>query len=1727
MKDAMQHSNTTTSNNASSTAFTPSIKPKSQSQSNNLSIHVIRSVVSMDDEGVTPRNANAQHDADTPLIENTTVGTAAAAINDTVVVRDNNTTTTTTVVVVVDDDDEQEEKDITLLGQDYLDDSTINNDDSLPPEGYDASVMNDILKDLGASFLNATIITEDAADCCASPLKNAINDETNDETNNDNDDDDDDNHCQQQHHDDDDNNSPYPFPSGDDHIQNMMDSSLLQASLSSSPLKQKDYSPSGDSRNYYYSQQLHDRNSSLIKEIRFAEQSCVELGQDKKFLEQELKNVQSLLEDEFSTKHNLLEKMEQLAESHQHDLEYERNLLLDDVNLELENERRQHKIEWIEQFEKERQSKVEVEEQLEQERQHKVELKEQLEQERQTKVELKEQLEQERQSKVELYEQFEKERQNKVELEEQLEQERQTKVELNEQFEYERDIQDEVKLELENERQTKIELKEQLEQERQSKIELEEQLEEERQSKIELEEQLEKELQTKAGLTNALALQRVDDEQKQDNPAITHNPDMRLSMRIADLETRLAQAQDVTTPDEKLSMRVEELEAQNAHLKRQLLPLNEPDGMSPRRRDKKPDAPNVARKLQLDNKDATRECVVDLETKLRAVEVEYSMYKEAEKERFGTLQKDFQQNSLEKERLDTLQKNFQQKAADLATKLTDMQKEKERMEEELSHQRNVTAGLTTWKNDSVKEVYQDNQRLEDELLKQRRGAMDLERKLAALQKDYNQAGLLEQSLRMSIGDVKERLAHVEQELTLAHQNCHSLGQQLNDQGKSFRLQRQAERQVAADEFAQVIRVATHRLTQQADVVETTLLHKIEEYRIRVVKLTFMVETLRSTLDFEFSEANSVESVLTMESVLEPQDVPGLDATFRRTGADESLLYEMEGARLPSKEDHSVNGWLKMMDISKIDDSAVMEVKQLQSSLSAAHDQLESHVTTIRILEEEIENLERNNDSAKIRDLQNTVSINEAKTIEVKKLQSSLSAAHDQLESHVATIGILEEEIENLDRERNNDSAKIHDLQNTVSTNEAKIAAFQVKLKSAERSSTAVEELQQALEGAESEMYDLQNTVSSYEAKISKLQVQLKSTEASSTQVEELQHVLEGAEAEIDRLRVAYVTCNDRLAAAFETITTNEDLVGQFKESSDEAVKVSAEAAGNARADNNELVSRLAVLETELERTKKNLRKRESEKIQMDELKTEIHLTLEDTTNSLLEVTQQRDAARKGLRELEIKFSHTTDERDAIENALEDAINLRTELEAKIRNSAHFEGAKNDLAEKLEETVGSLITTTKERDALKIDYKVAIQKLAAADSQIGVISEELSTIQAARDSALRRHADIAAQLRTVISVNSDKVQELEEELAMSTAEVDRLRQTFVGLNDRLAALSEEKAQNTNTIAELQQSLAHAEADLAEVQQQHGFKVNELENAWRDLSRATDASLDHKEEIIKLRSHLEQSQTEQEVLRQSAAKAEQSVDRSTLEFTAYKRCMEERITERQEVLCEVQSFSESKQRELREKLVSIEKSKDELIFDISNELDNFCNDFVESAEEASLSFVGQATWKESLHCAKLLVSTLLENERDGASRLEIQLSDANVELQQAASEVADTSKELLETRDALETLQRSFTDKTKLAACLCRERDDAHSRLVFLTGKLEESSRGQDAAKADLDEMDALLTEHRGGANRLQSKNDQLDSKNLKLREYIRKLTSKCEEWQESWEQQNRIIFELRS
>ena len=278
---------------------------------------------------------------------------------------------------------------------------------------------------------------------------------------------------------------------------------------------------------------------------------------------------------------------------------------------------------------------------------------------------------------------------------------------------------------------------------------------------------------------------------------------------------------------------------------------------------------------------------------------------------------------------------------------------------------------------------------------------------------------------------------------------------------------------------------------------------------------------------------------------------------------------------------------------------------------------------------------------------------------------------------------------------------------------------------------------------------------------------------------------------------------------------------------------------------------------------------------------------------------------------------------------------------------------------------------------------------------------------------------------------------------------------------------------------------------------------------------------------MRSQLEQAQAEQESLRQAVTKAEQSVERATTEFTAYKRCMEDRISERQSVVCEIQSFSESKQRDLRERIAAMQTSRDELLTEISDALENFGIHLVESSGDLNLTFERQDTWQESLKCVTTLVASLLNYEREASSRLESNLGDAHSELERAASDICRTTSALSETRDAMETLQRALSEKTELANRNGLERDDAYSRLVFMTGKLEEASRHEETARVGVAEREAVLVEHRREVACLQTRVEQIESKNLKLRDYIRKLTSKCEEWQASWEQQNRIILELRN
>jgi polyhydroxyalkanoate synthesis regulator phasin len=181
-------------------------------------------------------------------------------------------------------------------------------------------------------------------------------------------------------------------------------------------------------------------------------------------------------------------------------------------------------------------------------------------------------------------------------------------------------------------------------------------------------------------------------------------------------------------------------------------------------------------------------------------------------------------------------------------------------------------------------------------------------------------------------------------------------------------------------------------------------------------------------------------------------------------------------------------------------------------------------------------------------------------------------------------------------------------------------------------------------------------------------------------------------------------------------------------------------------------------------------------------------------------------------------------------------------------------------------------------------------------------------------------------------------------------------------------------------------------------------------------------------------------------------------------------------------------------------------------------------MESNDDLNVSFDGHATWQESLHCVKLFVSTLLENEREKTDEVQSKYIEVNSELQRLASELGDTCKDLHEARNAIDTLQRAVTEKAEIANRYLMEREDAYSKVVYLTGRLEMANRNQISG---IGEADTFLREQRALASQLQGRVDQLEQKNAKLRDYIRKLTSKCEQWQQSWEQQLCVTLDPRN
>eukprot|EP00547_Thalassionema_nitzschioides_P018512 CAMPEP_0194240956 /NCGR_PEP_ID=MMETSP0158-20130606/6975_1 /TAXON_ID=33649 /ORGANISM="Thalassionema nitzschioides, Strain L26-B" /LENGTH=1495 /DNA_ID=CAMNT_0038975763 /DNA_START=7 /DNA_END=4494 /DNA_ORIENTATION=+ len=526
-------------------------------------------------------------------------------------------------------------------------------------------------------------------------------------------------------------------------------------------------------------------------------------------------------------------------------------------------------------------------------------------------------------------------------------------------------------------------------------------------------------------------------------------------------------------------------------------------------------------------------------------------------------------------------------------------------------------------------------------------------------------------------------------------------------------------------------------------------------------------------------------------------------------------------------------------------------------------------------------------------------------------------------------------------------------------------------------------------------------------------------------------------------------------------------------------------------------------------------------------------TLCETISQLeSESAELEDTIEQSKQQVPTAMQHLQEERTVKQKRLEE---FKTELmNVKTLHTKFVQEAK----EQRRQLEQDLKDRENDYAVLQADYATCNNKLTAAIQEVSRHKQLLEDFQTSTEEAVKLSKENAqAKLQT-------KIESLQEQFERSRQDHQRQLEHMKRLKDdaeqslRLTTSERDDARSDR------QSFAFLQTQLKESIKTKDEQIKNMKNKLRLVTRERDAAYDTCAELqvdrennqVTIQASIALKADEIKNMKEKirSLKAEKSelvtqVDQLHKELSGTKQNMKEQIPEL-EVVHALETFNQ-----ILEGLIS--KAKQNL----SNANFEFHVESIDATERKS--------WKEQLTYAKMIVTEMnhlirrssdeLLEQREKLNQLrqrnhdldmrekqlqqsehtlQNQLFDAKKEIQEASSEIVSTSKDLLETNKALERMQQALEEKSDYCQNLANERDDAQRKLAFLSGKLEESSGNQEFLRNQRFEYESKAIEYQ---EHLQT----LETKNRKLREYIRRLTCKCEEWESSWIEQSKIVMEL--
>jgi len=604
------------------------------------------------------------------------------------------------------------------------------------------------------------------------------------------------------------------------------------------------------------------------------------------------------------------------------------------------------------------------------------------------------------------------------------------------------------------------------------------------------------------------------------------------------------------------------------------------------------------------------------------------------------------------------------------------------------------------------------------------------------------------------------------------------------------------------------------------------------------------------------------------------------------------------------------------------------------------------------------------------------------------------------------------------------------------------------------------------------------------------QLQLRNTQLSSSIQEKEQQLKDQTEIDCE----SQLLLQGKIGGLKKELQTQQDLLAQTK------------------------LQHLAELQTIEERHNKKtetlcetISQLEMENVELDDLVKEKEQQL---PMAILKVKQEVEAKQIRLEEtkaelMNVKTLHT--------NLLQEAEKERRQHEHEIRNR------KSDYA------------------LLQADYATCHSKLTAAMDEISRNKDALSDCQKRSEEAIKVCKDnVQAKLQPELLSLRDELERTRQE---HECQLDILKRLKAEAEDNLRLVTKERDEarsDRHSLAILQSQLKETietkDEQITYLQKKLRLRMNEREyayNACADLQQDREDSLNTLKASIDLKDEeIKNMKNEITSLETKKSKLCAQVDDLNTEL----RIAEEKLSET-EVTNALESFNEK---------------LDDIISEVRENLSNA--DF--ACPVKKIEYTGRKSWRDKLDYAIVIVTEInkairkssdeLLERRDkiaqlrrrtdqadskleqyyqrekqqemSTQNLQNQLFDAKNEIQKASSEIGSTSRDLLEANEALERMQQAFDEKASHCKNLEKDRDGVQREVAFLSGKLEESSRNQEILRSQRFESESKVLE-------FQERINALESKNVKLREYARRLSCKCDEWESSWIEQSKIIMEL--